>query len=122
MPRRAGDINAFWDNVAVGAGGTSNVVELPRGIDHLALWITVSGATTVSLEAAHSGEVTSEGILPDTNAANWAQIVYTNVPVQHIFAGAGSICLMIPDFEPAYIRLKSTSAVTITAGWEAAGV
>lgn len=66
--RRAGDKNAFWDNVAVGVNGTSNVVELPRGAEQMVLYITVGAATTVKLQATHSGDVTSEGVLPDSNA------------------------------------------------------
>lgn len=119
MPtRRSGDLNAFWNNTSVLANGVSSSVEVPRGIENLALWITVSAATDVSLEASHSGDVTSEGVLPDTNAANWALVYYVAEPIIVQFMVAGSACVLIPDFEPAYIRLRSSAAAIITAGWE----
>lgn len=115
---RAGDKNAFWDNAAVLANGNSSSVELSRSADNLAIWITVSGATTISLQAAHRGDMTSEGVHPDANAANWAQVYYLSDPIQVIFSGAGSAVLLVPDFVPQYIRLNSSGATTITAGWE----
>ena len=119
MPRRSGDKNAFWDNASVGVGGTSTAVELPRGVDNLAIYITVDAATTVSLEVAHSGDITSEGLLPDGNAGVWFPLYYTNILVQNVFAGAGSVAILVPDFAAGWVRLKSSAAAVITAGWEA---
>lgn len=119
MPRRSGDKNQFWDAVVVGANGTSTAVELPRAMDSLALYITTSGATTITLQASHSGDITAEGLLPDTNSGTWADVTYIDVPIQKVFAGAGSAVILIPDFVPGWIRLFNlTAGVTITAGWE----
>jgi hypothetical protein len=117
--RRTGDRNAFWNNAPSGANGVSSVVKLSRGADTLALYITVSAGTTVSLEAAHSGDISAEGTLPDAlDASSWAPVMYTNIPIQHVFSAAGSIVLLVPDFTPAFVRLRSLAAVTITAGYE----
>lgn len=119
MPlRRSGNPTSLWNNVAVSANGTSNAVELARSADQIAIYITVSGATTVSLETAHSGAVTSEGVLSDTATSDWGQLYYIDTPLQIQFTAAGSVSWIVPDFEPGWIRLRSSNAVTITAGHE----
>lgn len=118
--RRSGSPTSFWNNVAVGVAGTSNPVELARDADQLAIYATVSGATTLVLEVAHSGAVTAEGNLSNTVVANWGPLYYINSSdaVQLVLAGAGSAALIVPDFAPGWVRLRSTAAATITAGHE----
>jgi len=121
--RRAGSPTAFWNNVAVGAAGTSTPVYLPRGVEQIAIYATVSGATTLTLEAAHHGALTAEGNEPSQNnpPSTFYSVQYINTAVQLVFAGAGSIANIVPDFEPVWIRLRSAGAVTITAGFEVTG-
>ncbi len=119
--RRSGDKNALWDNAVTGAGGFSNPVEVARGAEALAIYITVSGATTVKLQAAHSNDVTAEGVSPDAPDTVWHDVVYTNVACSNVFSGAGSVALIIPDFVPGWIRLSSSASVTATAGYETTG-
>jgi hypothetical protein len=119
--RRSGDKNALWDNAVTGAGGFSNPVEIARGAEALAIYITVNGATTVKLQAAHSGDISSEGVMPDTADTVWHDVICTNVAASYVFAGAGSVALIIPDFVPGWIRLASSNSVTATAGYETTG-
>lgn len=121
MPRRSGDKNQLWDNFAVGVSGVSNVAELPRRIESFAIYVTTSAATTVSVEVAHSGDLNSDGTLSDANAGVWYVSYYLNTPLQIVFASAGSASMIVPDFVPGWIRLRSTAAATITAGWEGIG-
>jgi len=119
MPgRRSGSPIGFWDNVAAGANSVSTAVEVMRDADQLAIFVTVSGATTISVECAHSGAVNDDGTLTDDNASDWGQLYYIDTPLQIAFSSAGSISLIIPDFEPGWIRLRTSNAVTITAGHE----
>lgn len=122
---RGGNATAFWNNAAVGAGGTSNAVELSRGTDHLAIYITVSGATTVTLEAAVSQQTSTEGVWTENAGSNgFATFIdsqNTASPVQYVFSGSGSACIRISDFVPRVVRLKSSAAVTATAGYETTG-
>ena len=113
---RYGDRNSFWDNAAAGANSVSNAVELSRSSENLAIYVTVGGATTITVEAAHPGDVTNEGILADGAAGDWGQVVYNVDPIQFVFAGAGSRVLLVPDFAPSWVRLRTSAAVTITAG------
>lgn len=121
MPlRRSGNPTSLWNNVAVGANGTSNAVELARSSDQLVIYVTTSGATTITLETAHSGAVSSEGVLSDTATTDWGPLYYINTdsPVELVLAGAGSASWIVPDFAPGWIRLRSSAAVTLTAGHE----
>lgn len=119
--RRVGDFNAFWNNVAVGIDGVSSAIEIPRAAANLVIYATVSGATTLNVQVAHAGEPNLEGYIPDTPQATWHNLLYTNIPCQLVFAGAGSAATIIPDIVPGFYRLQSTAAATITAGWEAGG-
>lgn len=121
MPvRQSGDKNVFWDNEAVSANGTSQAVELGRGIERVALHVTVAGATTITLQASHTGDITSEGILPDSNTGVWGAVQYTTTPLAWSLT-AGSHVLIVPDMPVRWIRLHSSAATTITAGFEAMG-
>lgn len=116
--RRSGSPTSFWNAAAVGAAGTSTPVEVMRDADQIAVFITVSAATTVSIECAHSGTVNADGTNTDANANNWGQLYYIDTPAQMVFASAGAVAWIIPDFEPGWIRLRSSAAATITAGHE----
>jgi hypothetical protein len=123
MARRVGSLNKLWNNQAVLLNGVSNAVNLPRGVEQVSIFITVSAATTVSLEVAHHGSLTSEGNEPDESSppSTWFQFYYIDTPVQVAFTTPGSAVLNVPDFEPEWIRLRSSAAATITAGYEVTG-
>jgi hypothetical protein len=123
MPRRVGSPNKLWNAAVVAPGGTSTAVALPRGVEQVLVNITVNAATTVSLEVAHHGALTAEGNEPDqsTPPATFYQLYYIDTAVQIVFASAGSAAILVPDFEPAWIRLRSSGAATITAGFEVTG-
>lgn len=135
---RAGSATAFWDGtstfnqstnpgggVTVSAGGTSKKVIMARGAEQVTLFVTVSAATTVSLEAAHHGALTAEGNEPDASSppadAAFGTVYYINTPCSITFASAGTVAMIIPDFEPAWVRLRSSAVATITAGFELTG-
>lgn len=59
--------------------------------------MTVSAATTISIQVAPLSSVTSEGVLPDTNTGVWHQLYYVSDPIQIIFASAGSASIIVPD-------------------------
>jgi hypothetical protein len=121
--RRIGSPIAFWNNAAVGINGTSAAIMLPRGGEQCAFYVTTSAATTISVQVAHHGVLSIQGVEPDESAVptNWFLLYYINTPAQIVFAAAGSISMIVPDFEPAWIRLQSSAAATITAGYELSG-
>jgi hypothetical protein len=121
--RRSGSPDSLWKNATVGVNGKSTAVLLSRATDQLAVYITVSAATTVTLEVAHHGALTPEGNEPNQASppASWFTCYYVNTAVQIAFASAGSAAIIVPDFEPAWIRLSSSAAATITAGHEVTG-
>jgi hypothetical protein len=119
--RRSGSPTSFWNNVVVSPNGVSNAVEVARRSDMIGIYVTANGATTISVEVAHTGALNADGTTNDANASNWGQLWYTNVEVKLVLASPGSACLLIPDFEPAWIRLKSSAGATITAGHEVTG-
>lgn len=98
---------------------TSSAVEIPRFAENLALYLNASAATTLTLQVAHSGTPTSEGIAADANAGNWMPVYLVGDALAVTFSGAGTRCVLIPDFVPGWIRLVSSNGnVLITAGWE----
>lgn len=123
--RRVGSPTSLWNNVAVGVGGVSNPVLLPREGAQVCVFISVSAATTVSLQVAHHGALTAEGneanagTPPDTNS--FYTLYYIDTPIQVAFTVAGKAAIIVPDFEPGWIRLSSSAAATITAGHEITG-
>lgn len=123
--RRVGSPTSLWNNVAVLAGGASNVINLPREGAQICIFVSVSAATTVALEVAHHGALTSEGNEPDAGvppaSSAFHPCYYINTPVEIAFTGAGKAAIIIPDFEPDWIRLTSSGAATITAGHEITG-
>jgi hypothetical protein len=133
MPARLrGDKNQFWDAVAAGGGSFSSVVDIGRSIDNVLIFMTTGAATTITVQVAHEGDVTSEGLLPDqpsTDTYTWFDLYRADVTdpttaagvVKITFAGAGSGALLINDLSAAmHLRLKTSGAATITAGWQAA--
>lgn len=118
--RLRGDKDAFWNNIAVGVGGISNIVDVGREVEQVGFFVTVSAATTITIQVAHEGDVTSEGILPEGPDTVWFDLFYTNnaQPVQLVFAAAGSAMVILPDVAFMHCRLKSSAAATITAGWQ----
>lgn len=139
MPTRIhGSPTGFWDGtttfnqvtnpgggLTVGVGGTSKPQNIARGNDEMMIYVTVSAATTVTVEVGHHGAPTAEGSEPDaaTPPATFHQLHYTSTatPVQLVFAGAGSFAIQIPDIAFNWIRLRTSAAANITAGWEASG-
>lgn len=123
MARRTGSTTAFWNSAVVGANGVSTARMVPRGSEQLAIYVTTSGATTITLQVAHHGDLTAAGNEPDESSppATWFNVSYLNTPLTLTFAGAGSAAMIVPDFEPAWIRLLSSAAATITAGYEITG-
>jgi hypothetical protein len=117
--RRSGRATALWNNVAAGANTFSNPVEVMRGAENLTIFVSASAATTVSVQVAHSSELSSEGVSPDSSNVDWMDAYYLNTPVQLVLAGAAKAALLVPDFGPGWIRLKTSAAVTLTAGYEA---
>jgi hypothetical protein len=137
--RRSGSPTAFWDGTTafnqstnpqggtgVTAAGTSRAAFLPRDGESLALFIAVNGATTITLEAAHHGANTAEGNEPNQSSppatGSFYPVSYLGTAVSAVFAAAGNICILVPDFEPSWIRLRSSQGpLTITAGYEIVG-
>lgn len=123
MSRIRGYSNGFWNNIATGAGGTSSIVDIGRSASQIVINATVSGATTISVEVAHTGNITSQGVLPEEDDSVWYPLYYINSAQQSsfVFAGAGSAAWIIPDISFMHVRLRSTANVTATAGWMAVG-
>jgi len=121
--RRFGSPTSFWNAAAVLANGVSSVVEVPREAEQVLFLISVSAATTVSVEVAHHGVLTPEGNEPDhsTLPTIFFPLLYIETPVQYVFAGSGAAAFIVPDFEPSWVRLRSSGAATITAGHEGTG-
>jgi hypothetical protein len=117
--RRTGDPNQFWSAKVLGAGETSPTVRIPHAIGTLALFLTSSGATTIKLQTVHPGELTSYGGEPNAPDSVWHDVyLFGAGQVQHVFSGAGSVALTIPDAALVHIRLHNlTAGVTVTAGW-----
>ncbi len=116
--RLRGDKDQFWNNIAVLANGTSNAVDLGRGIEHIVLFVTASAATTISVQVAHTGDITSQGILPDDAPSTWFDLFRSDTGTAVSFAvGPGSRALIVNDLAVMHMRLLSSAAATITAGW-----
>lgn len=116
--------------VAVPAGPAtfSAAQQVGRSADNFCVYITTSGTSTWQIQVAHSGNQTSDEIFPDIDAQTfvWHDLYYLGTgtnggALQFIFSGAGSFASLIPDWEPAWVRLRRVdagAAVTVTAGWE----
>jgi hypothetical protein len=118
--RPRGRATAFWNNAATGANGVSNAANLGRAGANVLLFITVSAATTITVEVGHIGDASSEGVLPEGDASTWFPLYYLNDQISIVFAAAGSRAVILPDVATQNMRLRSTNAVTATAGWMSA--
>jgi|SRR6476646_4394570 len=131
--RRYGQIVGFWGTLnasgvpqaeAVLAGAHSRPVYLDTAIDiGLGVLLNVSAATTITVLAAHSSQLSASGDEPDRSTAPADSLFY---PVQWnstssalTFAGAGTASLLIPQFIPGWVKLASSGAANIIAGYEA---
>lgn len=121
--RLRGDKNQFWDAAAVGISGTSAIVDIGRSVDQITIFVTTNAATTVTVEVAHTGDVSSQGVLPEEDDSVWFPLYYVGGAsiLGLTFAGAGNGALIIPDIAVMHVRLRSSAAATITAGWLAGG-
>lgn len=116
--RRSGSKTALWNAAVTGINGKSNSIELPRWGDQLAIYITVNGATTITVEVGQSADINTDGTLADTAPSTWFPLFWNQTQVQNVFAGSGSASIIVPDFVAAFVRLSSSASVTATAGWE----
>jgi hypothetical protein len=147
MPGRpTGSPTAFWDgattyNATTNPGGglavTANAVSkssrIPYDVDQVTIYVFANAATTISVEVAHWGTLTSEGDQPDgstpasstsfypfyygggTPGALTLALPATVTPTTAGFAAA----IEIPDWTAVWLRLRSSGAnVNLTAGWE----
>lgn len=123
MARIRGDKNQFWNAASVGVNGKSAVADIGRDTDQITIFAAVNGATTISVEIAHMGDVTAEGVLPEEDDTVWFPLAYINsgTNTSYVFAGAGNGAWIIPDISFMHVRLSSSAAATITAGWMAVG-
>ncbi len=63
---------------------------------------------------------TSEGIWPEAGTVFYT-LVTGAAPTSYVAAGSGKFAFQISDFVPGTVRLKSSGAATITAGYETIG-
>ncbi|MHB1167022.1 MAG: hypothetical protein ACYC0N_00595 [Carboxydocellales bacterium] len=86
---------SFWNNIAVAINGLSNAV-LMQGCNNLRILVNVSAATEITVQ--HSAD-----------NVNW----YDSEVLS--FTGAGTKSIVVQAY--LYVRLKSSQAATITAGY-----
>ena len=139
---RRGKRTAFWgtidsSNVAqpvvVAAGAVSAAVQVGRGTNMFCFFISSSGAATFTLQAAHVGDFSSQGVVPDPDDATqvWFDLWYLGnsgignaTPITLTFTASGTLASLVPDFEVDWVRLKRTDGaanVNAYAGFEAWG-
>lgn len=123
MIRRHGQVDGFWgqDGVAeeTGASGTSRPVQLGQAVDQFVFYVDVSGATVITVEVAHSGEPAADGTGPEAPAdADYKALYWMDKAINFTFTGSGSAAIIVPDFTPGWVRLKSSNDVSCLAGWE----
>ncbi len=115
--RRYGNRTAFWNNAVVGANGKSAELEVGYA-ENLAIYITVSQATTVTVEAGFA--VDDQPDQGSDSGEAWGTLVSEGVVQERVFSAAGTAVILIADFVPGWVRLSNlTAATTITAGYEA---
>lgn len=117
----------FWNNEVAGGDEYSAVARTGWGYDNFAVFLTVSGATVITLCIANDEPPSSENIPVDSphyeaTTSIFLPAFYLDTELKWTFSGSGSQAILIPDFTPLYSRLKNTTAgVTITASWLASG-
>lgn len=130
--RRHGEIVGFWgtldsnDNpvaVAVQAGASSQAQYIGQNVDQFSFLVSVDAATSITLYAAHSSELNSEGNNPDRSVSPPISLFYpvywNTTQIKLTFSGAGTAYVMVPDFVAGWVLLKSSGAANIYAGYEA---
>jgi len=141
---RRGSPVSFWGTMsganppvpvveAVVAGAASRAVQTGRGTNMFSFFINSSGASTFQLQAAHVGQFTTQGVLPDPDDQTfaWYDLWYlgnsglgNSTPITLTFTVAGTFASIVPDFEVDWVRLKRTdggTSVNVIAGFEAWG-
>ncbi len=139
---RRGKRTSFWGTidssnvaqaVAVTQGTASAAVQLGRKTNMFAFFISSSGASIFTLQAAHVGDVSAQGVLPDPDDQTlvWYDLWYlgnsgtgNSTPITLTFTTSATLASIVPDFEPDWVRLKRTDAggsVNVIAGHEAWG-
>lgn len=125
---RTGSPTAFWNAVAsVASSSTSNIVNVARWNEQIVIYVKCDqGATVFNVEVAHHGALTADGNEPDESSkpadANFYPLNYLLETMVITTNASGVGTILIPDFEPEWVRLRSVSLTTnVTAGYEATG-
>lgn len=105
---------------AIGAGATTREAEIGRA-ESLVIFVSVDGASTISVEAAISSDSFAKDQPSQVSdiGENWYPLYYLDTPISVVFAGAATRAIIIPDAVPGWLRLRSTNAINMTAGFEA---
>ncbi len=128
MIRRHGQPDGFWGQYStqiyqnVPASGTSNIVQLGQGTDQFVAYINVNGPTTITVQVAPAGALTSDGSDPNypPPASAFMNLYWNATPINVTFTAptGGTAALIVPDFAPGWVRLTTTNAVGAICGWE----
>lgn len=106
--------HVLWNNVQTGAAGVSAAQDTGQRTN-VVVYITVNGATTVSVEVAPGVGGAGRNSNP-TDDAYYPLFDKTDTKaIAFVFAGAGSFAIDMSPFGAEYIRLKSTNDVLATA-------
>ena len=130
--RRHGLVAGYWGTLdasnnpiaaAVLSNGYSKALYMNEATNSFALVISVSAATTISLLAAHSSQLTAEGDEPDHSTAPgnsyFGQVYWNSTAIQIQFTSSGVAYIQVPDFVAGWTMLQSSGAANIWAGFEA---
>jgi len=125
MIRRHGQPDGFWGSgttaEATGASKPSRAVQLGQATEQFVFYVKVDGATTITVQVAHSGEPDSDGEGVGGRApadSAYQNLYWTDKPITFIFSGSGSSATIIPAFTPGWVRLLSSNNINCVAGWE----
>lgn len=130
---RRGSPTAFWNNATVAAAAVSPASQVGRKVNMFTLFVKSSGTATFTLQTAHVGSYSVQGILPDASdeAFVWHDLWYLGTSglgnsTAMVIGGTGAFAIasIVPDFEVDWVRLKRTDAgadATVTAGYEGWG-
>jgi len=116
-------VQYIWSAEATGIGGASTYAVVGAQTN-VAVHVTVSGATTISVQAAFSAN-RSAGRNYDPGDTD-AHPFYSNassvlVPLEFVFSGAGKASFDVSPYTPNFLRLVSSNDVTATAVVEVVG-
>jgi hypothetical protein len=124
MPSRRAS-GYVWNNKVCAAAELSPVARTGWGYDNLCLFLTVSGATVITLLVGQPELKSAEGIDPDESEYaddTFFPAFYLDTELKWTFSGGAVQGILVPDFAPLYFRLKNaTNGVTVTASWIASG-